>query len=136
MKTLITLITLIVIFTSISICQDTTLNAGDKLSIFGLYNYQHDYQPWESEWILQEIVFVGDTTCEHSFATKKESKNGRIGCCVLHDSRGCPDNWDKLTKICRKCYREEVWYENRILVKPIPTEFEILEQKVQDKLKK
>jgi hypothetical protein len=91
---------------------------------------------WDTYWDLHSVEFEGDTLCQHDFAIEKKSKGLKYGCLVLHDIRGCPDNWDQKIMICRKCLRKVVYHERRELIEVPKSEMEILEEKVQERIKK
>lgn len=94
------------------------------------------WQEWKSEWDIDTVLNVGDEKCFHDWVKENLRMPSTISCLVFHDSRGCPDNWGREEWICRKCLRDVIVSENRILLpekeKP-KSEFEILKEKIKDK---
>jgi len=101
---------------------------------------------WESEWIIDTILFEGREYWEENFYLIKPDlcvhqwvkKDLRIKtiCYDLHDSRGCPDTWGLEEWICKNCLRYIRTKENRILVEPPKSEFELLKERVIEAIKK
>lgn len=108
---------------------------------------------WRSEWIIDTVFFEGETReeadgdmvtiinpafCVHSWA-KQDIRKPVIMCYVGYsgvDQRGDPARWGFEEWICRDCLRWVRAKENRILIEPPKSEFELLKERVIESIKR
>lgn len=89
-------------------------------------------------WYCESMGSVGDTTCQHSFASEFGVANPSYGCLVFHNGGHC-SMMDRIeNKICRKCLRKERWRESvyeHFELNP-KTEYQKLEEEMRRKQSK
>ena len=113
MRTL-TLLLLTILLLSVCSGQDKRMGFNYKNSQTVDDNqpvFRKNYMRWESRYDTT-VANKGDESCEHDWI-QKEKQSSMTSCCVLHDERGCPDNWDRDELICRKCLRKIIVQEER-----------------------
>ncbi|MFH2032677.1 MAG: hypothetical protein ABIJ40_18925 [Bacteroidota bacterium] len=89
------------------------LFAGNCFGQINLQNpFKYNYRPYSTRYDTV-IENEGNINCIHKFIIKPPNDYTMSNCGVLHDSRGCSNNWEVITRICEKCYRKEVINEVR-----------------------
>lgn len=89
------------------------LFAGNCFGQINLQNpFKFNYQKYSTRYDIT-IHNEGSKDCIHDFVVDRYEGDYSTSCLVLHDSRGCPNNWEVMVQICRKCLRKEVHQEVR-----------------------
>lgn len=119
-------------FTSIIYGQEYSL----EMAMANLGSTINRWAGYESRWNPSKTIYEGDKNCLHDWCKKDIRSFSSISCAVLHDSRGCSNNWGQEEWICRKCLRDILVSEDRTIIpqkeKP-KTEFEKLKERVNEK---
>lgn len=128
-KYVLVIIAVVMFSASISFGQEYTFANGNLV--------WHRYSAgWISVWGTVKVLNEGDEDCLHEWVKQNIREASMTSCAVLHDSRGCPNDWGREEWICKKCLRNIITHEDRVLIpekeKP-KSEFEILKEKIKDK---